>query len=121
MTRDTVDMLQLVSRLRRCLTPDLLHPKYRTQSNPVSGHCYVASEALYYLLGGMYSGLKPMQVHHEGTSHWYLQDKTSEEIIDITADQFKTPVPYQNGKGRGFLTKGPSKRAMRLLQAFQKS
>ena len=110
-------MLWLTQRLRSSLTPDLLHRKYRNQTSPVGGHCYIVSEALYHLLGGKYSGLKPMHLIHEGKSHWYLQDKVTEDILDITADQFTTPVPYEQGRGKGFLTRNPSKRALRLIQA----
>lgn len=115
MKRDVVDMQWLTRRLRENLTPDLLHKQYKTQKNKMSGHCYVASEALFHLLGGFHSGLKPMQVKHEGKSHWFLQDKETGDILDITADQFSTPVPYEKGRGRGFLTRNPSKRALKLM------
>ena len=77
------------------------------------GHCYVASEALYHLSGGNNSGLKPMNIKHEGSSHWFLLD--GNKVIDITADQFKTKPDYSKARGRGFLTKQPSKRASILI------
>lgn len=104
----------LINQLRSNLTPDLLHPKYRDGSNLSAGHCYVASEALYHLLGGKASQMKPMQISHEGKSHWFLIDIAG-TVYDITADQFKTPVPYEKARGRGFLTRNPSKRALKLM------
>ena len=37
-------------------------------------------------------------------------------IIDPTASQFKIKPPYHRGRGSGFLTKGPSKRARALME-----
>lgn len=94
------------------------------------GNCYVTCEALYHLLGGKAAGYTPHTVRHEGDVHWYLQLTTGEHdvdedgrklprahfIIDPTASQFKTPVPYENGRARGFLTKEPSKRARAMMK-----
>lgn len=76
----------------------------------MAGHCYVVSEALHYLSGGL---LRPRFVRHEGAPHWFLTD--GERIIDPTASQFLTPVPYDLARGKGFLTARPSKRAKRLI------
>ena len=99
---------------------------------PAWGCCYVAAEAAYHALGGASSGCKVMHVNHEGSPHWYLVDLTRREVksprgaacrierpvvIDPTADQFATPVPYSKGKSKGFLTLQPSKRARALLAA----
>ncbi|NIT79673.1 MAG: hypothetical protein GWN58_33490 [Anaerolineae bacterium] len=113
---------EMVARLQSVLTPDLLKQPYRRQveagANPLTGHCYVASEALYHLCGGAESGLTPCSVRHEGTVHWYLKTLTNDPI-DPTAAQFKTPVPYEQGRGRGFLTKQPSKRAQTVIDRYQ--
>jgi hypothetical protein len=116
----------LIDRIKKHLEPSLLLAKYRGQSHPLAGYCYVASEAYFHLAGGKESGLKPMQISHEGVSHWFLLNDRSptlagSQVIDITAGQFKTPVPYSDAKGRGFLTKSPSKRTQRLLDAIQRS
>jgi len=116
----------LIDRIKKHLEPSLLLAKYRGQSHPLAGYCYVASEAYFHLAGGKGSGLKPMQISHEGVSHWFLLNDRNltlagSQIIDITAGQFKTPVPYSDAKGRGFLTKNPSKRTQRLLDAIQRS
>ena len=105
---------QIVTNVREHLSDDLRKPKFRGHECKTTGHCYVASEAVYHSLGGKAAGYTPMQVSHEGTSHWFLKHESG-KIIDPTSDQFKTPVPYEKAKGRGFLTKEPSKRTQTLL------
>lgn len=83
----------------------------------VRGNCYVTSEALYHLVGGRAAGWKPMNVRHEGDSHWFLQHAGG-TILDATAAQFKTPPPYAQAVGRGFLTREPSKRARALMKTL---
>lgn len=87
------------------MTDDLLKGNF-------SGHCYVASECYFHLVN---EPLKPMNIQHEGVSHWFLKNTENGEIIDITFDQFKTGVPYNQARGRGFLTKKPSKRCQKLI------
>lgn len=94
------------------LTNDLRKKKYRSNPNPVAGHCYVASEALRYLLGPAW---QPMFIKHEEDSHWFLRHAETGEILDATASQFATPVPYSEARRQAFLTKEPSKRARILL------
>lgn len=96
------------SAILALLTDDLRLPKYRGSLNPLTGHCYVASEVEYHLNGG-----KPMFVRHEGEPHWFVM--RDGEVIDHTAAQFNTPVPYHRAKGKGFLTKRPSRRAQSVL------
>lgn len=105
--------MNLVERVRSVLTDDLLKPEYRRLPNrrPTTGHCYAASEALYHML----EGYTPQNIRHEGTSHWYLKGADG-SILDATADQFTTPVPYERGRGKGFLTKQPSKRAQEIIR-----
>lgn len=94
--------------------PQLRKQEY-TGDHPLSGHCYVASEAYYHLEGGPNSSLKPCNIKHEGVSHWFIKDESTGEIIDLTVEQFDTPVPYSEGRGRGFLTRDPSKRCQVVL------
>ena len=108
------DLRKLVKKLESHLTDDLRRPPYKGSSNPLTGHCYVASEALYHLLGSR--DWVPCNIQHEGGPHWYLKNKVTGEILDVTAGQFETPVPYEKGRGKGFLTKEPSKRAKELLR-----
>lgn len=108
------DPKELIDLIVSQLTDDLRRAPYKGDPNPLTGHCYVASEALLYLLGS--DEWKPCNISHEGSPHWYLKNKTTGKILDPTAGQFKTPVPYELGKGKGFLTKEPSKRAKELLR-----
>lgn len=90
------------------------------------GNCYVTCEALYHLLGGKAAGFKPFHMRWEGESHWFLKKlvKNSNDftggytwvVIDPTASQFKETPDYTLGKGKGFLTKKPSRRAQLLMQ-----
>lgn len=92
---------------------DLRKPPWRDDPNPIKGHCYLASEAFYHLTNKIW---KPMFIRHEGSPHWFLKHRVRGEILDLTSDQFKTKVPYEEGIGKGFLTKKPSKRCQTLLK-----
>lgn len=111
---------RVVAAIRANLGPHVLRSDWR-QHRPVNaapswGCCYVASEAAYHALGGAKSGLRVMHVTHEGAPHWYLTTADG-RVVDPTADQFSSPVPYGQGRGKGFLTIAPSKRASSLLAA----
>ena len=98
------------------LTPDLLKAEWRGRSdNPLFGHCAAASEALFHRLGGKAAGWKAVVIHHQGGTHWFLRHESG-RIADITAGQFDVPVPYEKGRGIGFQTKQPSKRAVEILR-----
>lgn len=105
---------ELVQDVRTCLSEELRKKDYRDHPNPVAGHCYVASEVLFHKVGGKAAGWTPQTVRHEGGSHWFLKNQNG-DIVDPTADQFETPVPYDQARGCGFLTKQPSKRAQVVL------
>lgn len=83
----------------------------------IRGNCYAASEALYHLLGGKEAGWKPMQMHHEGDSHWFLQHESG-LVLDPTVKQFKKTPRYEKARGRGFLTKKPSIHAQQLISSL---
>lgn len=111
----------LTQKIRRSLSPDLLKKQYVEQNacNPMYGHCYTATEALYHSLGGQDSGYTPMRgKDDDGIVHWWLRNNSTGEIVDLTADQYtsvgKTP-PYDRGVGAGFLTREPSKRAQEVM------
>lgn len=66
-------------------------------------------------MGGKASGWTPMQMRTGTDSHWFL--KHSEGlIIDPTVGQFDSIPDYSLARGRGFLTKQPSKRAVILME-----
>lgn len=118
------EIKELVRDVQSVLTPSLLKPVFRRRvvdegAEPMTGHCYVASEALYHMLGGKGAGLKPVSIRHEGCVHWWLQTADG-QIIDPTASQFSTPVPYREGRGRGFMTKNPSKRAQEVIRRVKR-
>lgn len=102
----------LVASIHSALTDELRHPV--DNPHPLAGFCYVASEAFYHIIGGKHKGLTPCMVKHEGVNHWYIKYKDG-TIFDLTADQFKNPPDYDKGRGRGFLTKKPSKRAQIVM------
>lgn len=82
------------------------------------GNCYVASEALFHILGGKATGWKPMQMRTKGDTPWWLQHRDG-LILDPSVRQFgKTRLDYTMGRGGGFLTKHPSKRAVKLMQTL---
>jgi hypothetical protein len=104
----------LTRALQAGLSPDLLTPDWRARATtPLSGHCYVASEAAWHLLGGTKSTWRPQVARVGDITHWWLQGPDG--ILDITAGQFADPFDYSLGRGCGFLTKQPSKRAQRLM------
>jgi hypothetical protein len=107
------------------LSDDLLVPKYRRMKKTTNvpntfGHCYVASEAAYYLLGGKEEGWKAMHMTHLGASHWFLLHDSG-KVLDITANQFSVLPDYNKARGTGFLTKNPSKRAKKLIIRIRES
>lgn len=124
-----------VERLSTALVPhlsdDLLKPKLRKQkpkdAHATWGHCYVATEALYHVLGGSASGYTPASGRDQfGIVHWWLECDTDQGIvrIDVTAAQYThagVEPPYEVGKRKGFVpsrdgdpTK-PSNRAQTLI------
>lgn len=120
------EILRLIRAIRRNLTPDLLDRKHAwmAELGPTAGHCYVATEALYYLLGGRESGCTPHNAKVDGVQHWWLVDAEG-NAWDATIDQFGVPDDrlyelLSHGRGRGFLTKRPSKRALILLHRVHK-
>jgi hypothetical protein len=114
---------ELISKIQKALTPDLLKPPYREQnaSNPMFGHCYVATEAFYHMTREEHSGRFSIffAKDDEGIVHWWLHDNKLVRILDITADQYfsvgKTP-PYCRSRRGAFLTKEPSKRAVIVME-----
>ena len=108
-----------VARLERALTknlsPDLLTPAWRKSSTgPLSGHCYVASEAAWHLLGAMDSPWRPYVGRVGDVTHWWLQD--GDTVLDITLGQFPQGFNHSLGHKCGFLTREPSKRARILIE-----
>jgi len=90
--------------IRENLTPDLLKGRKSLmypedlQTNKYYGHCYHATQALYYLMDS--DELIPMSaIDYRGEKHWWLSD--GDIKYDVTADQYysvgQTP-PHLDGK-----------------------
>ena len=71
------------------LKPEMVTKKYREEnkSNKMFGHCYHSSQALFYLMDTNVLEQRTAIDYHD-CSHWWLVDKTTEKIYDITADQY---------------------------------
>lgn len=91
----------------------LVKLKYDKFYHPLSGMCYIASEA-YYHLEGKKLGYKPKRATYKSMSHWWLENENG-SILDLTAAQFPFRFPYYLGKWAAFLTKQPSKRAKQII------
>lgn len=117
--RITRKLRKIERDIRKQISPELIKPKYRT-AHPVAGACYVVSEAAYHILGGSFNGFKPMVGRVGDMTHWWLQ--WNSRIIDPTKSQFmhykELKKFYDAGRGCGFLTKEPSKRAMALIRKY---
>lgn len=119
---------RVITAIQDNLTPDLLKPEYREENedNPMFGHCYVASEALYHkLLEIDKDRFKPAWGKDErNITHWWIVDTQTGERYDATADQYysvgKTP-PYEDGRMASFLTNDPSKRCKKLLKRIEEN
>lgn len=87
--------------IRTQLTPDLLTKKYRkeNETNPMYGHCYHSTQALFYLLDP--HDLIPMSgIDYRGDTHWWLYDDRG-VVYDTTSDQYYSVgqvPPYDVGK-----------------------
>lgn len=82
-------------------SPDLLKPEYRGSTNPAYGHCYVATQAYYYLTGGVASQWAPQVIRLGNLTHWFNKNKAN-RVKDLTGEQFSAAVPYDRGRGCGF-------------------
>jgi hypothetical protein len=117
---------KIINAIRAELGPHLVKSKYLkhrpADATPSWGCCYVATEALYHLWGKAH-GYIPMRVpfHINRPTlgiHWFLEQRASGLQVDITADQFTGRHPnYTAAKGGGFLTKYPSERARKVIDA----
>ena len=111
-------MEELIKLIVDSLSDDLLKPKYKSikNRNKFTGHCYVATETLYYLIDDNERiNYIPARIKINDDNHWVLVNKETNEIYDITKNQFKFPIDYSKIRKCWFLTKTPSKRTLILL------
>ena len=123
----------LIQEIINQLSPDLLLPEFKkdwTPQNPTQGFCSVASEALFFMIGGSANGWKAQNGRdNQGIVHWWLMHEEFGRL-DPTADQYflnnQTP-PYLKARSGGFqgirqeignawgFDRKPSARAQKLL------
>ena len=102
------------------LTPDMVTKKYREENagNPMFGHCYHSSQALYYLMDT--DRLEQMSaIDYHDCSHWWLRDKITHEIYDITVEQYysvnqEPPYPGKKKNWYGWKQR-PHQRTLDLM------
>jgi len=98
-----VNINYLMIKIREALNPSLLKYEDRKKNleNNMYGHCYHATQALYYLLQireplDIYKGLDD-----DGEYHWWLKRERGNVIYDVTANRYllegKKP-PYDKGE-----------------------
>lgn len=117
----------LIRKIQSVLTKDLLKGMWNKEfSNPLAGHCYAATEALYWMLGGTESDWKTYVLSHlswpegldEGETHWFMRNSKG-EILDPTAGQFEgQEIAYDKGRYNSMMNhpKGGSKRAREIMR-----
>lgn len=117
-TTATAQVKKLRIAILASLTPELVKKEFLflQKKHRLGGHCYVATEAMYYLLGGKSSGYMPASIVHEGVKHYYLKHRESREVLDLTAAQFTTAISYEKGRGSVYRQSKPSKRTAVLLE-----
>lgn len=112
---------------------DLLNDeRFEKLPHPLAGACYVASEVYFHLTDGYdewYVTRAPVTITDPETgepwevTHWWLENRQTGEVVDLTAEQFGDDVDmdevYARGTHTGFLTSEPSERAQRVLDAVR--
>jgi hypothetical protein len=101
---------------------DLLR-KEPHSDHPLAGQCYVASEALFHLTGGVeqwYVERTSVLVDGKWITHWYLRDRENLRVVDLTAEQFgDRKIPYGAGTRTGFFTQNPSESAQKVIDTIK--
>lgn len=83
------------------------------------GNCYVATEALWYILGGRNGQWEVKRIRLPEDNHWFLQHRSYGTILDPSRLQFGGHYPHYNKAVKAaFLTKQPSKRAAMLIETL---
>lgn len=107
----------------------LLAKRWRTKNSavgapPSTGFCYIAAEAVYHILKDAGLEAKAYCASYEengkSSTHWWVE--VEDWIVDPTASQYTMvgeKPPYYLGRGKGFLTKKPSKRARQLIETVR--
>ena len=133
-----VKQFDLARTINKHLTSDLLGKDYKKdapcKAGDTTGHCFIATQAAWFELGGKESGYVPRMLTHKefpealkpGETHHYLINPDTKEVIDLTYDQFKNKninqydIPYNLGKKSGYQNQAiennkPTERTQKLL------
>lgn len=117
----------IIKKIQSVLSPDLLKGMWNKEfENPMTGHCYIATEALYWVLGGPDSEWRPFVLSHKtwpegldaGETHWFLKNNKG-DILDPTKEQFEgEEIRYDKGTPNGMMNHpyGGSKRAKEIIK-----
>ena len=70
-----------------------------------TGFCYLVSLLIYHIDGKnknwMLKTITDESFIKENGRHYFLLNKATNEILDLTSDQFKTVIPYEKSNGIG--------------------
>jgi len=133
-----VKQFDLARVINKHLTSDLLGKDYKKdapcKAGDTTGHCFITTQAAWFELGGKDSGYVPRMLTHKefpealkpGETHHYLINPNTNEVIDLTYDQFEKKninqydIPYQLGKKSGYQNQAiennkPTERTQKLL------
>ena len=110
------------------LSPDLLPKKWYeiNESNPTFGHCHNATGVFYLIFGSenvhMYRAFDDsLKLVDEPMYHWFILNRHTNEIIDITSEQYSSYPKmlsklYKNKEKAGLLGFNYKKRVHTLLK-----
>ncbi len=85
------------------------------------GNCYSSSEALWFILGGKDSDWQVMRLRpekEEKVSHWFLQHKETDIILDPSVQQFGNHPPDYSRAIRAAFYPNMSQRAKKLIEVL---
>lgn len=119
---------QVKKSILRNLTPDLLPKKWHriNEINPTFGHCHNATGVFYLIFGSenvhMYRAYDDsLKLVDEPMYHWFILNRHTNEIIDITSEQYSSYPQilrklYRNKEKAGLLGFNYKKRVHILLE-----
>lgn len=115
---------RLIRQIQEALSVDLLDKAYRGYASPtdhyVRGHCFIATEAFYYL-GGRSLGYKQQFARvGGGVTHWWLVHTATGRIADPTEPQVSAGFDYSSGSGQSFGSTSPNKRTLELMRRVRR-
>jgi GNAT superfamily N-acetyltransferase len=130
--RKVLNLSNIEDGIVKFLSRDLLDAKWAkipvANDATTHGHCWVAAEAAYHVLGGKGKDWEHRTLNNKGwpkgldagETHHFIQNKKTGEIIDPTRSQFgNVSIPYGNsifgGAFMGKTAESPSIRAKALL------